>query len=189
MRMIFVSLCLPALLLVGVSLVGCDDKDNGCTGCSLNVDACSNVCCEQDHADQDGHQHAVKGPHGGQLIVLGEKAYQAELVRDENINTIIVYLLDATGKKDVSIEEKEITLQVLRDGKFDKYTLKASGRKDTVSKFRIVDEKLTKALAHGEESQGRLQVTIDGKPYSGTIEPCIGEHCDHDHEHEGEYKH
>jgi hypothetical protein len=77
-----------------------------------------------------------------------------------------------------------MTLQLFRSGQFVKYTLKAvPGPEDAAgaaSRFEIVDAALCDALCHEDETRGRLQVTIDGKPYTGTIEHAS--HGDHDHE-------
>ena len=43
----------------------------------------------------------------------------------------------------------------------------------------LVDDALCDALSHGAETRGRLQLTINGKPHSGTIEHAG--HVDHDH--------
>ena len=76
-------------------------------------------------------------------------------------------------------------MQLLQEGKFVKYALKAvqqqGGTADTASQFDIVDEALCDALCHEDELRGRLQLTIQGKPYIGAIE-----HSSHDEDgHEG----
>ena len=136
--------------------------------------------------------HPSEGPHGGHLIELGNEEYHAELLHDERTHTVTVHVLDAAGKQPVSIPQPEITIQLLQGGQFVAYALKAvQGPADaagTASRFEIVDDALCDALCHEEEIRGRLQVTIDAKPYTGSIEHSSHDHEGHDHEghdHEG----
>ena len=140
-----------------------------------------------DNADA-AHQHPTEGPHGGHLIELGNEEYHAEMLHDEKTHTVTVYLLDGPAKETVSISLAEITLQLFQDGEFVKYGLKAvPGQEDaagSASRFEIVDASLCDALSHDGETRGRLQVTIDGKPFTGTID----HHGHEDPGHEG-HKH
>jgi hypothetical protein len=146
----------------------------------------------EDHGDHEGHdhgdaaaqEHPTEGPHGGHLIELGNEEYHAELLHDENTHTVAIHLLDATGKQPVPISSSEITVQLFQGGQFVKYALKGvespGDPTAAVSQFQIVDAALCDALSHEQEIKGRLQVTIDGKPYTGTIQHSS--HGDHDHE-------
>ena len=132
-------------------------------------------------AQGPGHVHASEGPHGGQLIELGNEEYYAELLHDEQTHTVTVHLLDAAGKQPVSVSQPEITMQLFQDGRFVSHALKAVREQGdatgTASEFQIVDEALCDALSHGDEIRGRLQVTVNETQYTGTIE-----HSGHDHE-------
>ena len=192
MRMVSIFLCLMALLALSVSLTGCGDKAAESKKEKAASAAPSHDSHDgHDHGEDDAaHQHSVEGPHGGQLIELGDKAFQAEMVQDEKTNTITIHLLDATGKKAVATAQAEITLQLLRDGKFIKYVLKAVPGKDTASEFKIVDKSLSESLCHDEKIQGRLQVTIDGKAYTGNIKLSGHDHDDdHDKDHDKDHDH
>ena len=151
---------------------------------------------ETAHEHEEGHDHDHgDAPHGGQLLELGDEEYHAELLQDEKTNTVTVHLLDGPAKKSVAIAEPEITLQLFREGEFTKYSLKAvegedAAKEGTASEFKIVDESLTKALCRDEKTQGRLQVTIDGKPYTGTIKMSCHDHGDdHDDGHDDDDEH
>ncbi len=137
-------------------------------------------------AQDPGHVHPTEGPHGGHLIELGNEEYHAELLHDEQTHTVTVHLLDAAGKQPVSVPQPEITVQLFRGGQFVSYALKAVREQGdatgTASEFQIVDEALCDALSHEDEIQGRLQVTVDEKPYTGTIEHSSHDHEGHDHE-------
>jgi hypothetical protein len=137
---------------------------------------------EQDaHA---GHQHPTEGPHGGHLIELGNEEYHAELLHDESTHKVTIHLLDGAGKELVAIAEPEITMQLFLDGRYVKFALKAIPSQErpqgAASKFEVVDASLCDALCHGDQIRGRLQVTINGTPYTGTIEHSS--HADDDHE-------
>ena len=137
-----------------------------------------------DHGEGAAHAHPTEGPHDGHLIELGNEEYHAELLHDESTNTVTVYLLDAAGKQPVAIPQSEILLQLFQEGQFVKYPLKAipgpAGADGAALQFHIVDAGLCDSLSHEEEISGRLQVMIDGKPYTGTVEHRS--HGDHDHE-------
>ena len=191
MRIGPLCLCVTAVLAVSVSLLGCgSDSTETPTGKTegspppLAADTDHDDHAGHDHGDDAGHEHPTKGPHGGHLIELGNEEYHAELLHDEKTHTVTVHLLDGAGKQPVAIPATELTLQLVQGGQFMKYALKAvQGPGDTAgaaSRFEIVDAALCDALCHEDETGGRLQATINGKSYSGTIEH--GSHGDHDHE-------
>ena len=132
----------------------------------------------QSEPAEAAHDHSAQGPHGGDVIVLGEEEYHAELTHDEATHTVAVYLLDSTGKEPVSSEQGSITLQVFKDGDFVDYALKATGDDGA---FSATDEQLCDLLLHAEEVKGRLHATIAGKEYVGTIEHAAHDHGDDDH--------
>jgi hypothetical protein len=120
------------------------------------------------------HAHPTEGPHGGHLIELGNEEYHAELLHDENTHTVTIHLLDGPATQAVSVPLPEITLQLFRNNEFENYILTAAANGEAVSggvsQFEIIDEDLCSALCHDEELRGRINVTIDGTPYVGTIE-------------------
>ena len=193
MRVHFFSFAIAIVVAATFGLSGCGDASKAPESKSTDAHAGHD---HDAHADHD-HDDAAEGPHGGHLVILGDHEYHAELVHDEKTQTVTVYLLDAAAKQPVVVRLPEITLQLLRDGKFAKYVLKAApGAGDaegTASKFESVDAALAEAL-DDDHVQGRLQVTIDGKSYSGTIEHHGHDdedghdepaHDDEGHEHEG----
>jgi len=143
-----------------------------------------------DHGDEEGHAHPTEGPHGGHLIELGNEEYHAELLHDEKTHAVTIHLLDGAVEEPVAAPLEEITLQLFQDGKFVKFALEAvqgqGAAAGSASQFEIVDAALCDALCHEDQLRGRLQVTIDGKPYTGTIEHTSHgdhDHAGHDHEH------
>ena len=191
MRIGFLSLCVTAVLALVVSLAGCGSDSSETTTEKIEgsppplaSEADHDDHAGHDHGDDAGHEHPTEGPHGGHLIELGDEEYHVELLHDENTHTVTVHLLDGPAKQTVAVPLAEITLQLFQEGQFVKYALKAvQGQGDaagTASRFEIVDATLCDALGHGDETRGRLQVTINGTPYTGTIEHTS--HGDHDHE-------
>lgn len=194
MRIGFLSLCVTAVLAVSVSLVGCgsDSTETPTEKIEGSPPPIASEADQDEHAGHDhgadaGAEHPTEGPHGGHLIELGDEKYHAELLHDEKTHAVTVHLLDAAGKEPVAAPLEEITLQLFQDGQFVKYALKAVQAQGGASQFEIIDEALCDALCHEDELRGRIQVTINGKPYTGTIEHSS--HEGHDHEgdaHEGD---
>lgn len=121
--------------------------------------------------------HPEDGPHKGQLIELGEEEYHAELVHDDATHTITVYLLDKAAKDAVPIEATELPLNLVVAGSPTQFALpaaplpgEAAGKS---SCFKLTDQKLCEAM-DDPATKGRFNVTIAGKPYTGSVE-----HHDH----------
>lgn len=80
----------PILLLSGfmVALIGCG--------------------AGHDHEDSDHHAHAHHAPHGGALSMLGDHAFQLELVTDAATGSLTLYVLDGEAEQFVRISTAEI---------------------------------------------------------------------------------
>lgn len=135
-----------------------------------------------DHGDAAAGAHPTEGPHGGHLIELGNEEFHAELLHDEASHTVSVHILDSAGKTPVTIDSPQITLQLFIDGQFATHALNSAPGQaaGAASHFQTVSESLCDSLCHDEEVRGRLQVSIGGKPFTGTIEHSS--HGEHDHE-------
>lgn len=125
---------------------------------------------------EDAHVHNDEGPNGGQLIELGRShEYHAEIVEDDEARIVTVHILGGEMQP-WPIEQPAVTLSLLVDGSPHAFELQA---KDPVegkaSRFETADTALYEAL-HKPDASGKLLVRIDGKSYSGVVEP-------HDHEH------
>jgi hypothetical protein len=143
---------------------------------------------EEGH-DHHEHAHASTGPHGGPVIELGKEDYHAELVHDEAVGTVTIYILDHEAKAAVAIDAKELRINLKHDGKGEQFKLAASPQEgdeaEKSSRFVSEDKHLGEDL-DGEGTEARLVVEIDGKSYTGKIE----HKHDHDHDHEeGGHKH
>lgn len=124
-------------------------------------------------AGEAGHGHAEEGPHKGHLIELGKEEYHGEILHDEAAHKITIYLLDKEAKKSVPIADKEVSINVVVDGKPSQFKLPAAAQSGDpagqASKFELVDHALCEAL-DDPKAKGRFNVTIGGKAYSGDIE-------------------
>ncbi len=187
MRITFVSLCTTAVAALSISFAGCGSNSSEAPTNTVagtlppTADAEHDDHAGHDHAADAGHEHPTEGPHGGHLIELGDELYHAELLHDEKTHTVTIHLLDGAGKQPVAIPEAQISLQLFRDGQFVKYVFTSVPETGgSASQFAIVDMALCDALCHEDETRGRMQVTINGKPYTGTIEHSS--HGDDDHE-------
>jgi len=139
-------------------------------------------------APHDDHEHEHEsGPHDGHLVELGDEEYHAEVVFDAVSKTVTVYLLgsDAKTVQPISIEGSDLKLNMVIDG--NPTQLEMSAKPDEgdpegeSSRFELAgNEEIAEHVKDEEDLEGRLSVTIDGKPYSGEIE----HHHDHDDDHD-----
>lgn len=180
-------------LLTATLLVGCGTEPTQTA--SDTVPDSSPASVETDGAHD--HPSEGPGPHGGELIELGNEEYHGELLHPhaENVggeNVVAIFILDGSAKNVVPIEATEVTLNLVHGGKPAQFQLAASpddGEQDgTSSRFVSSDEGL---IAHfgEEEIDGRLAVTINGKAYSGKLHHHHDghEHVDgHEHSHSGD---
>ncbi len=131
---------------------------------------------------EDPHAHPSKGPHKGSLIELGEEEYHAEIVHDEEMGRVTVYLLGSDAKSVVATEAKDVVVNAKVKGKAVQMKLKAAPQKGdkagTSSRFVSTSEELMKLL-DDHDVKPILRVSIGGKTFNGKIE--------HDHDHDAEH--
>lgn len=161
----------PVVLILSVALAaGCNSKTAGPTATAPKDGA--------GHAEGGGHaehDHPTEGPHGGELIELGNEEYHAELLHE---NEAIVYLLDGSAKAAAPSDAAEVTLNFSHDGKAEQFRLAASrdanDPEGKSSRFTSNDAELLKELQEGH-AEVALVVTIGGKQYRGNLEHEHGE--------------
>ena len=142
----------------------------------------------------EGHDHARHGPHGGELMGIGNEEYHAEWTHDEE-GKVTFYILDADAKKEVPIAAEKITIDVkVGDNEPKTYELLAvnpSGEPAKTAQFEIVDKDLLGVIEmlkpDNKSITATLNVEIDGTPFSQKIEPEAHDHG-HDHAHGAEAK-
>jgi hypothetical protein len=118
------------------------------------------------------HNDHEEGPHGGHIIELGG-VHHAEVTHDDDAQLVTVYLLGGDVKTPVSSAEKELAVNLTVGGQPKQFKLAAAPQQGDAegqsSKYELKDAALLEAL-EAASTKGRLQVTIDGKSYSGDIE-------------------
>ena len=180
------TISLTSFALAAFVLSGCTDSPEPGPASS------SSTATEVDsHA---GHSHPTEGPHGGDLIELGNEEYHAELLHphdhdddadaretdgDHDHAGIMVYILDGSARNVISIEAAEITLNVSHDGKPEQFKLGATPSADDPegksSRFASADKDLLEHFHEAEHVEGTLVLQISGKSYRGKLT--------HKHEH------
>jgi hypothetical protein len=168
--------------LAAIALAGAISLHAGCKSETATAPSDAPASGEAGHSDADGHNHGhpEEGPHKGHLIELGKEEYHAELTHDEATGEVTIYVLDGVAKEAVPVAETELAVNLVSNGKPMQFVLPASPQasdpQGQSSKFSVTDKSLLEAL-EAEGAKGQLNITINGKPYSGTIEH---------HEHEEE---
>jgi hypothetical protein len=135
---------------------------------------------EHDHGDHDhSHDHA-HGPHGGEIIEIGDEEYHAEYLKNDD-GTVTVYVLDASMKNEVPIVAEEIAIDTKIGDQASTFKLAAidrsEGEEPKTAKFEIVDKQLTGVLSSLSDGvTAMLKLEINGKPYEAKIEKVDHHH-------------
>lgn len=120
----------------------------------------------------EGHAHPTKGPHGGDLLELGNEEYHAELVHDDAAGTVTIFILDAHAEAAVPIDATELTINLKHDGQAEQFKLAASPDASDPpgksSRFKSSGAELGEDLEH-EGADPQLVAAINGKQYRGKI--------------------
>ena len=165
-----------SLVFVAVAIstlaVGCGDMDTA-KNVSTGVQG-----TDVGHEGHDGHDHAAvahAAPHGGQLIELGRShEFHAELLDDDQTGSIKIYILDS-HLEPFSIGQSSISLVLTNGENTQTFELPASQAEGS-SEFKSTDSTLMSMLDR-DGTKGKLRVTINDQPFSGTFE-----HHAHDHD-------
>lgn len=128
--------------------------------------------------DAHGHDDVHQGPHGGRVIELGRShEFHAEIVEDDDARIVTVHIL-GREMQPWPIEQSEVVLSLRVDGTPRSFTFPAKDSAEgKASRFEAPDRESFAAL-HEPGATGKLLVTINGKSYSGVVEPH-----DHNHDH------
>lgn len=116
--------------------------------------------------------HPHQGPHKGALVELGKEEYHAEIVHNDEQQTITVYILDSSAKKAVAIEGKEIVINVKHGNKGEQFRLASNPDKGDAkglsSRFSIKNKELCEHLDE-EGADVRLSLKIKGAAFIAKI--------------------
>lgn len=202
-KLLNVSLAISAMAAFALSGSGCADS----TDDSQFSDVSATESEQPDENEHAAHAHPSEGPHGGDLIELGNDDYHAELVHpgghddaegghnddgdagheanDEHVG-IAVYILDSMAKNAVPIDAAEIALNLTHDGKPLQFKLAAMPEDNDPagqsSRFASADKGLLEHFHENHHVEGTLVLKINGKSFRGKL---AHGHDDHGHASEG----
>jgi hypothetical protein len=189
MRITKHSFCVGVTVLAAVAFAGCGNNSTQEASKSTPGSPPPIAHDKDGHDDHDDHGHGEhghpsEGPHHGHLIELGNEEYHAELLHDDDTHTVTIFILDSSAENEVAIPENGVTLNVVVAGKPTQFKMTPVGAANEIaSQFQVVSEELHEALEGDGDMNGRLNATIDGKPYVGRIEHHSHEDDDHEHGH------
>ena len=89
------------------------------------------ACSKSDHAAHDHDKksahsaHVHVAPHGGNLVEIGDHAYNVELLRDAATGKLTAWILDAHAENFVRIASPAIEVVAMPGGKFTPLSLAA----------------------------------------------------------------
>ncbi len=150
-------------------------------GCSPQPPAPPKTQAAHDHDHGHAHEHGAHGPHDGDLVELGGGKYHAEIVHDDATKLVTIYLLGGDVKTPVTIAEESLVVSAIVDGKPQRFELPSkpqeSDAEGQTSRFEATDAALIAAIDN-PANKPSLSVTIEGRPYAGSI---TTHHHDHDH--------
>ncbi len=126
------------------------------------------------------HNHAVHGPHGGDLLEIGKEEFHAELVIDETKKQLAIFLMDSKVKDFVALDATFLAVNLKMAGKPVQIKLKPMPQEidkpGFASRFGITSKELLDAL-HGGHADAKLALKIGSKSYTVKLV--------HDHDHAG----
>lgn len=169
-----------AMLFCTVVFSGCDSsmppQDAATTDSSANDHGHDHTAQSDLHDDADHGHHNHAAPHGGQVVELGhDHRLHAEIVDDHDNESIAIYMLDG-DLKPLQIDATTISLILIVGDNAETFEAAAQESSNVEEAFFVIDDASAFELIETAGVQGKLRVTIEGQPYSGTFDG-------HDHDH------
>lgn len=167
-----------SVLSLAVSVVGL----SGCGPTPPQEDTSS----QSQKPDEHGHSHAhpEEGLHHGVLVELGNEDYHAEVVHDDDAGSVTVYLLDSAAKEAVTSEAAEVVINIKNGDTPSQFKLPAltveGEPAEKHSAYALTSKELLDGL-HAKGATAKLSVTIDDRPFTGSIQ--ADDHAGHNHPH------
>ena len=120
------------------------------------------------------------------MIEIGRNhEYHAELVDDHKTESITVYMMDG-HMEPLTVDQSSISLVLTAGGDTETFELTAS-QSGGSDQFSSNDENMME-MFEDEAVKGKLRVTIDGKPFTGSFDHHGHSHDDdHDDDHDDEH--
>jgi hypothetical protein len=107
-----------------------------------------------------------KAPHGGEILELGEEDAHLEMVHDGAAGTLTVYVLDKDVKTPIAIAAPTVTVRTKDGNKEVPATAVNAGADGNADTWKMTHDALK-----SDPLDGRIRVTIRGKPYQVPLEP------------------
>lgn len=151
-------------------------------GCSEDPDA--RTFSDEDDVENtepiEAHDHA-HAPHGGLYAVFGAEEYHGEIVFDEEVGDLTVYILGSDGKTPYPITEEQVAVHMdLLGGEHLQLSLQAAPEagdpEGASSRFLLAKEHVPDEVHTADKVT--IIATIDGEEYEGDV---IREEHAHDH--------
>ena len=165
--------CLVSLSVFAIGVTGCSEKTSAPPVTDeLNIDELADLTADTGHPEH--------GPHGGELVELGQEDFHVEMLHgDEGVQ---LYVLDGSASESVAIEAEKLILSLKYEGEVKPFELPATPQDDDEtgksSRFQSSDTTLSEWLEAGAE--GAVTVQINGKSFTGKISHNH-DHTGHDH--------
>lgn len=122
--------------------------------------------------DHHGHSHEALGPHEGHLIEIGDEAYHAEWLHDDDSGQITMFILDSEMKEEVPIAAPSVMIRYTIGDKTADAELDAvdAGDDGKTAKFQTTSKPLIEVLKMaGQGVDAEVLVEIDGQSLRGSF--------------------
>ena len=165
-----VSCIAMAWMLLGLYVWGL----SGCQPGSTGPEPQSVKTEESNHAHGDhGHDHPSHGPHGGELIELGQEEYHLEFLHDEAAQRVRLFLLDGTAKQPATSTADNVTLNIKTPTTAAQFRLPAiaddgDSTGTAYHTFELIDAELNQLL-DAAGAVATVVLSINGKQYRGEL--------------------
>lgn len=121
---------------------------------------------DHDH-DHGGHGHAHHAPHGGALTMLGDHAFQIEVLPSQSNGTISLYMLDGEAERFIRISAESIDATLKSEGKSEDLSFAAVANDATGE--TVGNTSLFALSAPEWAGKGRFTIQIDRLELLGQV--------------------
>lgn len=116
------------------------------------------------------HQHeALKAPHGGNMLVVGEEIAHVEIVHDDAAGKMTLYIYDKDATSPLALKDAPRINLRTADGNKQLVTSPIEPQDGMASRFEVTDEALK-----SEHMNGRIALDVGGKKYSVPLDDGHG---------------
>lgn len=134
--------------------------------------------CGGDHPHSHGHTHTA--PHGGELVELGNHAFNLEILHDDVAGTLGVYVLGGHAERYIRIEQPSIAMK-LKSGD-EQLDLELQAVADEITKETVGDTSYFSAQSDWLKKEG-IGGTIDSIKIKGTSYSAVSFDLSNSHGH------